>query len=381
MASLLVTNDFPPKTGGIQSYLWELWRRLPPESVSVLTTPHAGAESFDRAQPFAIERSSLPVLLPTAATVRWIRRAATAAGADLVVLDPALPLGMVGPRLGIPYAVVVHGAELTVPARLPVGSSLLAPVLRGATCIVAAGTYPAAEASRVAPGVPVVAVPPGVDTSAFRPLSAAERGAARARFDLPADAELIVSLSRLVPRKGMDVLIAATSLLARDRPNLVLTIAGTGRDRARLERLARHCGAPVRFRGWVTDADRALLLGTADVFAMLCRSRWGGLEQEGFGIVFLEAAACGVPQVAGDSGGAAEAVVAGETGEVVARPADPWVAAGALARLLDDPQRRRRQGQAARERAEREYSYDGLAAGLADALSRVEQHVRAGSGR
>ena len=378
MASLLVTNDFPPKTGGIQSYLWELWRRLPPASVGVLTTPHSDADAFDRDQEFAIERSKVPVLLPTPATARWIRRAAAAAGADLVVLDPALPLGMVGPRLGIPYAVVVHGAELTVPARLPVGSSLLAPVLRGATCIVAAGTYPAGEASRVAPGVPVVVVPPGVDTSAFRPLLASERSAARGRFGLADDAELIVSLSRLVPRKGMDVLIAAASLLARDRPDLVLAIAGTGRDRTRLERLARHCGAPVRFLGWVTDADRALLLGSADVFAMLCRSRWGGLEQEGFGIVFLEAAACGVPQVAGDSGGAAEAVVAGETGEVVGRPGDPWVAAAALARLLDDPERRRRQGQAARERAEREYSYDRLAAGLADALTAAEDNARAG---
>ncbi len=250
-------------------------------------------------------------------------------------------------------------------------------MLRGATCIVAAGTYPAGEASRVAPGVPVVVVPPGVDTSVFRPLSAPERSAARAGFGLPDDAELVVSLSRLVPRKGMDVLIAAASLLARDRPDLVLAIAGTGRDRTRLERLAGHCGAPVRFLGWVTDADRAVLLGSADVFAMLCRSRWGGLEQEGFGIVFLEAAACGVPQVAGDSGGAAEAVMAGETGDVVGRPGDPWVAAAALARLLDDPERRRRQGRAARERAEREYSYDRLAAGLADALVAAEDTARA----
>jgi phosphatidylinositol alpha-1,6-mannosyltransferase len=382
LASLLVTNDFPPKTGGIQSYLWELWRRLPPHTVSVLTTPYAAAAEFDRAQTFAVERSRRPVLLPTPATMRWIRDAAAAAGADLVVLDPALPLGMVGPRLGVPYAVVVHGAELTVPARLPVGATLLAPVLRGATCIVAAGTYPAAEAARVAgPAVPVVVVPPGVDTDAFRPLAADERRAARVRFDLPDDAEVIVSLSRLVPRKGMDVLIAAASLLARERPDLVLAIAGTGRDRPRLERLARHCGAPVRFLGWVTDADRAQLLASSDVFAMLCRSRWGGLEQEGFGIVFLEAAACGVPQVAGDSGGAAEAVVAGETGEVVARPGDPWVAAAALARLLDDPERRRRQGRAARRRAEQEYSYDRLAAGLADALAAAERRARVVTGR
>ena len=102
MASLLVTNDFPPKTGGIQSYLWELWRRLPPESVSVLTTPHAGAAAFDSGQAFTVERSPLPVLLPTPATARWIRQAAAATDSDLVVLDPALPLGLLGPASGSP---------------------------------------------------------------------------------------------------------------------------------------------------------------------------------------------------------------------------------------------------------------------------------------
>jgi phosphatidylinositol alpha-1,6-mannosyltransferase len=102
---------------------------------------------------------------------------------------------------------------------------------------------------------------------------------------------------------------------------------------------------------------------------MLCRSRWAGLEQEGFGIVFLEAAACGVPQVAGDSGGAAEAVVDGETGEVVARSDDPVAAAAALARLLDDDARRRAQGAAARRRAEAAFSYDRLAADLSAALT------------
>ena len=110
------------------------------------------------------------------------------------------------------------------------------------------------------PTVPIVIVPPGVDTAAFRPLAVDERRSARTRFELPEDGDVIVSLSRLVPRKGMDVLIAAVSLLARERPDVVLAIAGTGRDRPRLERLARHCGAPVRFLGWVTDADRALLL-------------------------------------------------------------------------------------------------------------------------
>jgi phosphatidylinositol alpha-1,6-mannosyltransferase len=378
VTTLLVTNDFPPKTGGIQSYLWELWRRLPPEHARVLTTARDGSEAFDQAQTFPIVRARHPVLLPTPATARWIRDEAAAAGADLVVLDPALPLGLVGPRLGLPYAIVVHGAELTVPARLPGARSVLAPVLVGASLIVAAGGYPAAETRRVTgTSVPIVVIPPGVDTAIFRPRDEAERRVIRADLGLPVDGRIVLSMSRLVPRKGMDVLIAAAALLAPDRPDLVVVIAGAGRDRPRLERLARHCGAPVRFLGWVPDHDLPRLLAGADVFAMLCRSRWGGLEQEGFGIVFLEAAACGVPQVAGDSGGAAEAVVDGETGEVVARSDDPVEAAAALARLLDDEGRRRTQGAAARRRAEEGFSYDRLAADLAAALTRAATAAKA----
>ena len=129
MGSLLVTNDFPPKLGGIQSYLWELWRRLPPARFAVLTTSFSGGRQFDGAQPFRVERTRQRVLLPTPALVARIRRAAADVGAGLVVLDPALPLGLVGPALGLPYAVVVHGAEVTVPAHLPGSRQLLRRVL------------------------------------------------------------------------------------------------------------------------------------------------------------------------------------------------------------------------------------------------------------
>ena len=180
-----------------------------------------------------------------------------------------------------------------------------------------------------------------------------------------------MSVSRLVPRKGMDVLIEAAARLAPDRPDLVVAIAGAGRDRARLERLVGRTGAPVRLLGRVPDDDLPALYGCADVFAMLCRNRWGGLEQEGFGIVFLEAAACGVPQVAGDSGGAAEAVVDGETGLVVDTPDDPGPVAAALARLLDDPGLPGRDGRrGARSGPSREFAYDVLAARLAEVLGR-----------
>jgi phosphatidylinositol alpha-1,6-mannosyltransferase len=378
MSHLLVTNDFPPKVGGIQAYLWELWRRLDPESFTVLTaSSHPDAGAFDREQAkvgIRIERVAAPVLLPVPGHVRRIRSLADEVGASLVVIDPALPLGLVGPVLGRPYAVVLHGAEVTVPGRLPGGRQALAAVLGRARLVICAGRYPAAEARRAAPGMtaPVVEVPPGVDLDRFRPLSEEERGKARSVWELPAEGPLVVSISRLVPRKGMDVLIAAAAGLRASFPGLTVAIAGEGRERSRLERLVRSSGAPVRLLGRVDDDELPRLYGAADVFAMCCRNRWFELEQEGFGIVFLEAAAAGVAQVAGRSGGADEAVVDGETGLVVADPGDPGALAHALRRLLVDEEARLVMGRAARTRVEQSFGYGFLARRLADALQDVE---------
>jgi phosphatidyl-myo-inositol dimannoside synthase len=371
VSHLLVTNDFPPKLGGIQSYLWELWRRLDPDTFTVLTTPYHGAPAWDAAQPFRVERVHEKMLLPTPSLARRIDDLAGETGARLVVLDPALPAGVVGPRLRLPYALVLHGAEVTVPGRLPGSHRLLRRTLRGAAEVIAAGGYPAAEAERAAGRrLPVTVVPPGVDPDRFRPLDPDEKAKARAHFDLPEDARVVVSLSRLVPRKGMDVLIEAAARLAPSRPDLVVAIGGSGRDLGRLERLAARRVAPVRLLGRVPDDDLPAFYGCADVFAMLCRNRWGGLEQEGFGIVFLEAAACGVPQVAGQSGGAAEAVDDGSTGVVVDRSSDPEAVAGALAPLLDDPARGEAMGRAARARAVGEFGYEILAGRLAEVFAR-----------
>jgi phosphatidyl-myo-inositol dimannoside synthase len=368
---LFVTNDFPPKIGGIQTMLWELWRRLDPSTFTVLTTDHPGAAAWDAEQAYRVERVSRPVLLPTPALTRRIDALARETGSELVVLDPALPLGLVGPRLtSAPYAVVLHGAEVTVPGRLPGSRSALARVLRGAELVVAGGNYPAAEARRAAGrDLPTVIVPPGVDTDRFRPLDDAARRRARAGFGLPEEGRLVVSISRLVPRKGMDALIRAAASLAPSRPDLTVAIGGTGRDMARLQRIVNATGAPVRLLGRIEHDDLPLLYGCGDVFAMLCRNRWAGLEQEGFGIVFVEAAAAGVPQVAGDSGGAADAVVDGETGYVVRRPDDPAAVASAIARLLDHPHDRARFATAGRDRVERELSWDVLAGRLAAALA------------
>jgi phosphatidylinositol alpha-1,6-mannosyltransferase len=375
---LLVTNDFPPKLGGIQNYLWDLWSRLDPSSYVVLTaSSDAGAAAFDEAQGargIRIERMpGTTLFFPTPEALAAVRAAVHEYEIDLVLLDPALPLGLLGPHLGVPYGVILHGAEVTVPGRLPGSRAALAWVLRGAELVVAAGRYPAAEARRAVPDLTpkLVEIPPGVDAGAIVPLKAAERRAARVGLGLPATGPLLCSVSRLVPRKGMDVLIEAAHRLAPSYPDLVVAIAGDGRELDHLRRLAEQSPVTVRVLGRVSQEDRAALLGAADIFVMACRNRWLGLEQEGFGIVFLEAAAAGVPQVAGDSGGASEAVLHGETGLVVADPGNPGAVAEALRGLLADRNRRRRMGRAARSRVQENFDNDVLASRLADALAGV----------
>jgi phosphatidylinositol alpha-1,6-mannosyltransferase len=276
----------------------------------------------------------------------------------VIFLDPVLPLGLIGRRLrAAPHVLIAHGAEVNVPGRLPGGRMLARRVLRAASGLVAAGEYPARAAARAAgTELPTLVVPPGVDPDRFRPLSADERVVARQRFGLAADRPLVVGLSRLVPRKGFDVLIDA---VAGMDPGVQLAIGGAGRDARRLERRAAERGIAGRctFLGRVPDADLAGLYGCADVFAMVCRERWGGLEAEGYGIVFVEAAACGVPSVAGRSGGSHEAVVDGETGFVV-DPHDAGAVRAALDRLLGDDALRERLGAAARKRAVQELTYD-----------------------
>lgn len=367
---LLVTNDYPPKIGGIQNYLWELWRRLPPDRFCVLTRPHPASAAFDAGEAYPIVRSKASFLLPVPSVLAEIRGLVDSVGAELVVFDPAVPVGALGPRLDVPYGVVLHGAEVTVPARLPVAGGVLRRALAGAEVVISASRYAASEARRLCPDMaPDHYVPPGVDVGRFVPLSGERRQAARRRLGVGEEEILILSVSRLVPRKGMDRLIEAVARLAPGRPPMRLFIAGAGRDSGRLVRLVRRTGAPARLLGRVAEGELADLYGAADLFAMLCRRRWFGLEQEGFGIVFLEAAAAGVAQVAGASGGAAEAVEHGVGGLVVSDPGDASAVAQELASLLDDPERRRRLGSTARRRAVEQFNYDRLARDLCRALS------------
>lgn len=378
---LLVTNDFPPKVGGIQVYLHELWRRLEPGRAVVLTaSSHEEATRFDEHADVVVERVEARTLFaPTPRAFSAIETAIERHQPELVLLDPAWPLGLLGPRLSRPYGVVLHGAEVAIPGRLPFVASSFRYVLRNASVALCAGSYPEAEARRVAAEhmPPVIQIPPGVDTSKFRPLDASRRTEVRTSLGLPAEALLVSSYSRLVPRKGMDTLLRASVQLRSTFPGLHIAIGGAGRDRARLERIASKLDAPVTFLGRVPEERLSEWLGASDLMVMDCRSRWLGLEQEGFGIVFVEAAASGVAQVAGRSGGSHEAVLDGVTGEVVANSRSARALAAAMKALLINPDRRLEYALNARALAVSRFEWDILAASLARELRSFDHFVDA----
>ncbi len=355
---LLVTNDFPPKVGGIQNYLWELWRRLDPASYVVLTaSSDPGAAAFDAAQAgrgVRIERvPGTTLFFPTAAALAAVRTCVADNEIDMVLLDPVLPLGLLGPRLGVPYGVVLHGAEVTVPGRIPGSHGALGRVLRGARLVVSAGNYPAAEGRRVAGDAmgPQVVIPPGVDTGAIVPLEAPERRAARARLGLPRRGPLVVSVSRLVPRKGMDVLIEAAARLAPSYPDLVVAIGGEGRELARLRRLAGQSPLTVEVlgagqrRGPVRPARRSRRLrhGLPEPLA-------GAWSRRASASSSSRRPPPGSPRSPATAAGRPRPCSTGSRAWSSRSPQDPGAVAEALRSLLADPTRRRRMGRAARSR-------------------------------
>jgi phosphatidylinositol alpha-1,6-mannosyltransferase len=380
---LLVTNDFPPKTGGIQVYLHELWRRLEPGRVAVLTaSSDAHAAAFDAASGLSIERvSGRTLFLPTFRARRAIEAAIKRHDPALVLFDPAWPLGLLGPRLSKPYGVILHGSEVTIPSRLPFVASSLRYVLRHASVAVCAGSYPEAQARRNAADnmPPVVQIPPGVDTTRFQPLDTDRRGDVRRSLGLAAGGLLVSSYSRLVPRKGMDTLIKASASLKNDFPSLQVAIGGSGRDLTRLEKLAVSINAPVTFLGRVPDEQLSEWLGASDVMVMDCRSRWLGLEQEGFGIVFVEAAATGLAQIAGRSGGSHEAVLDGVTGIVVRNSRSVESLVEALRKLLSDEALRNDYARQSRDIAVERFDWNTLAARLGNGLTPFD-HYKAPKG-
>ncbi|MEV5876559.1 glycosyltransferase family 4 protein [Streptomyces sp. NPDC052101] len=370
--TLIVTNDFPPRPGGIQAFLHNMALRLDPGRLVVYASTwkrsREGIEAtaaFDAEQPFTVVRDRTTMLLPTPQATRRAVALLREHGCRSVWFGAAAPLGLMAPalrRAGAERLVATtHGHEAGW-AQLPAARQLLHRIGESTDTITYLGEYTRSRiATALAPAAAdrMVQLPPGVDEKTFHPGSGGDE--VRARLGLT-DRPVVVCVSRLVPRKGQDTLIQAMPRILAAEPDTVLLVVGGGPYEQDLRRLARETGveSSVRFTGAVPWSELPAHYGAGDVFAMPCRTRRGGLDVEGLGIVYLEASATGLPVVAGDSGGAPDAVLDGETGWVV-RGGEPTEAADRIVALLGDPELRRRMGERGRQWVEERWRWDLLA--------------------
>jgi phosphatidylinositol alpha-1,6-mannosyltransferase len=364
--TLILTNDFPPRAGGIQQFVHNLALRRPAGSVVVYAPAWKGAAEFDAAQPFPVVRHPTSLMLPEPTVLRRAAEIVRAEGCDSVVFGASAPLGLLAPALrrkGIGTAVgITHGHEAAW-AQLPAARQLLRRIGDGVDTLTYLGEYTrsrmAAALSPQAAGR-MARLAPGVDVSLFHEGSGGSE--VRRRHGL-VDRPVVVCVSRLVPRKGQDTLIRVWPEVLRKVPDAALLIVGSGPYQAELAKMA---GRSVVLTGAVPWAELPAHYDAGDVFAMPCRTRRRGLDVEGLGIVYLEASATGLPVIAGDSGGAPDAVLDGETGLVVPGRSPSRLVA-ALVELLTDPARSRAMGKAGRSWIEAEWTWERQAARL-DAL-------------
>lgn len=360
-----MTNDFPPRLGGINYMVDQLMRRFPRGDVTIFasTYPGGGVAQFDASYPHEVIRLDTTMMLPTPGVRRRLHAELRVRKPDVVLFGAIWPLGHMGPgirrKLGIPYAGLSHGLELTA-ARIP---GLLTRIGVQALFVSACSQWTRARLEHAFGRVgdmPIIAS--GIDAQVFTPR--VSDATVRSRHAL-GDAPVICCVSRLVPRKGQDMLIRALPRVARAVPGVRLLIVGTGPSARALRSLAERCGVSDRvvFAGAAPYEELAAYFRAGNVFAMPCRARWLGLDVEALGAVFLQGAAVGRPVVVGRSGGAPETVRHGQTGLLV-DPGSLDDVAAACTTLLQDPARADAMGAAGAEWVHTEWTWEAQAARL-----------------
>ncbi len=378
---LLLSYDFPPIGGGIARWMAELAKRYPPGSLVVSTGQHPDAPDVDATFPNRVDRLPLAArrLRSLQGLLFWSRRAAVLTrecGAEFIwcgnMKPAAYPAKWTMERLGTPFGVLLHGGDLLI-LQHQVHQSLLkrrtARALLASAAVLVANSRWTRDCCltllselEIEPGErQVQVVPLGADHVFFRP--GVDVAAARERYGL-GEGRWLLSVARLARHKGIDTALGALSLLGDRYPDLRYAVVGSGEELGSLEEEARHLGVAdrVRFLTDVPDRDLPAIYNCAEVYLGVSRL----MEQrvEGFGISIAEASACGIPVVAGRSGGIPEAVRDGDTGLLVDAER-PEAVSDALGVLLDDPALRARLGGAGRRAVETYYNWDRVAGDLA----------------
>ena len=354
---LAITNDFPPTVGGIENYEYSLISRWDPDKVCVLTRWVPGCEEFDSKLAFPVVRVPVGTLLPTADLLKKAVGLIRSEKYEAVHFPSSLPLGLMGTKLlkatGVPYCLSVHGGEFMLPRSIPIVRRLLARVIADAALILPESSFAEQLVDGfIEVGPPIERVTCGVDADRFRK----DRSK---REPLGFEGPTILSVSRLVARKGPATLIASMPAVLMHYPDARAVIVGGGPDRKRLEKLSRDLGIErsVHFAGPLPWDEVVDYYAAADVFALPTRERFGGIETEGLPLVYVEAAASSLPLIGGMAGGVSDAVRDGETGFLV-DGTNPAQTADAVIELLGDEALRTRMGKAARSMAETEFSWD-----------------------
>ena len=362
--TLVITNDFPPRPGGIQTFGYEMVKRFDPATVTVLTSSWEGAEEFDAQQGFEIVRAKTQTLLPNRNTFRMARHLVTSGNVTRVLFGAAAPLGLLAAplrELGVEHVVSMTQGHETGWAMTPGMKQALRKIGNDSDTLTYISGY---TKSKIAKALSVDAaesmrsVVPGVDVEEFHPRNKTQGDILRASLGW-SDRPVIVCVSRLMARKGQDALIEALPSVAAEIPNVALLIVGDGPYRPNLEKKVSDLGlaGDVHFTGKVPQTELSHWYAAGDVFAMPCRTRVGGWDVEGLGIVFLEGSATGLPVVVGDSGGAVDAVLDGETGYLVDGRNQQEISQR-LIEILRDPDLAIRLGAAGRQWVNSEWTWE-----------------------
>ncbi len=380
MRTLILTNDFPTRQGGIETFIKALADRLPPSDVVVYTASMPGDRELDATLSYTVVRDRAGTLLPTRRVRREVVRAMQEHGCDTVLVGSSVPLGLLAPALRAAGArrvvAMTHGHEVWW-SRLPLARQALRKVAASVDVLTYVSDWchdTIGSALRPADRERMRPLAPGVDVDQFRP---GEGGAeVRARLGLDPQTPVVLCAARLVARKGQDMLIKSWPLVLERIPDAQLVIVGRGPAATSLAREVRRLGlaGSVTLVGPVRWDEIPGFFDAADVFAGPSRTRLGGLEPEAFGIVFLEAAACEKPTIVGRSGGTPDTLDDGVTGYLV-DPRDTHDIANRIVELLSDPERARAMGVAGRERAARAWTWDAAAGRILGYLSAAEPRV------
>ena len=372
---LCITNDFGPRAGGIETFVMGLIERLPFGSVIVYTSAQEDSAPYDLKwlKEFGVEvvRDKSKILLPTPGVAYCVNALVRERNITTAFFGAAAPLGLLSKglrRAGVKEIVALtHGHEVWWSKVFPFTLAMKS-ISRQVNTLTYLGEFTRNAISKSVTKVAaqsMVKIAPGIDTDHFSPQDAREL---RNELGLT-EKKVIVSVGRLVHRKGQDVLIEAMPAIIKDVPEAHILMIGEGPYRSYLENRVKALGIQERvtFIGRIQYADLPRYICVGDLFVMPSRSRLAGLEVEGLGIVYLEASACGLPVIAGDSGGAPDAVLEGQTGLVVDGTSKSEVAA-AVVELLLDPDRSRAMGVRGRQWIIQEWRWEIWSARFAELL-------------